>query len=74
MILTPANINEAVMTLWGRGRLNDAAEAIGCDPRTLKRWLEKKTKPPARFSGSIRRAIIARVEEVEAVGQKIRHT
>lgn len=71
MILTPAAIRETILCLWGRGRLGEAAEEIGCSTKTVTRWINKETDPPARFCGAIRRAASRRIAQVVAQGQKI---
>jgi Sec-independent protein translocase protein TatA len=71
MILTPAVIRETILVLWGRGRLNEAAKSIGCSTKTVTRWINEETDPPARFCGAIRRAATRRIADVIAQGEKI---
>jgi Sec-independent protein translocase protein TatA len=64
MILTSENIREAVLILWGPGRLKEAARAVGCSERELRRWVNDGVMPQTRYAGPLQRAIEARAQEL----------
>lgn len=66
MIFTADNLRLIVDQLWGDR--TDAAQAVGCSPRTLKRYITGETSPSARVCGMIRRAVTARMSEIMAIG------
>jgi hypothetical protein len=64
MILTGENVREAILTLWGIGHLKEAADAIGCSERTVRRWVKEMHEPQARYAGAIRRAVKDRANDL----------
>lgn len=66
MIFTADNLKLIVEQLWSDRTI--AAQAVGCSPRTLKRYITGETSPSSRVCGMIRRAISARMSELMSIG------
>jgi len=71
MILTPENIRDAILTLWGPGRLHELAAKIPCSVRTVHRWAYDGAQPQVGHAGALRRAIEERCEEVGKLIERI---
>jgi transcriptional regulator with XRE-family HTH domain len=65
MILTGRNIKDMLKALYGERFIAPAARGLGCSEKTVWLWVHGETSPKVQNRAQIRRALDAKIEELQ---------